>query len=115
MLDEIIFVIVSIFIIAIIVICSTFSHEDVHLQAYANDGVPATIGFDWTQLRAYTSPDKNTWAELPVEDKRFLRLENSINESVAYNTTGYFVGAILTLVFGFLYIGSKIDKIVWSK
>ena len=107
---DILFLLFGIIIIFAMGALAILSHEDVHAQANKNMGINSTIGFDFTSFRAYTQADYNTWKNLNEEDKRTLKLENSINESVAYNTGIYFVGFMGLLVFGFFYLGNKLER-----
>jgi len=106
-----VFVLISLLMIVLISIGSTWGHEAVHVAAYQNYGIDSTIGVDLGSLRAFTQADNNELSKLDMTDRRFIRLENSINESVQYNTSGYFIGIMGLLVVGFIYLGSKIENL----
>ena len=102
MRDKTFFILICIFIISVSAFGTILSHEEVHATNYKKYGVDSSLGFDL--LGVYTKTDTNNFNALSVEDVRALRLENSINEAVSYNTLLYFVGLMCILMVGFIYL-----------
>ena len=109
MIDDVLFVLVGFSFILIVGGLQAWQHELVHVAAYKDVGVDSSVSLDVLGARVYTQADVNDWVSAGDTDRRFVRLENSFNESVAYNVVPCLLGIMFVLVFGFWWLGIKID------
>ena len=105
---DVVFLVVGI----IVIVCTTagtiIAHEDVHSLIFKNFGVDSSLNFSLSEFRFYTIANQTDWEGLTNEARQQIKLENSINESVSYNSSNYFIGIRGLLLFGFAYIGTKL-------
>jgi hypothetical protein len=90
------------------VLGTTLAHEEVHKLIFKNFGVDSNLSFSLNELRFFTNANQTDWEGLTNEARQQIKLENSINESIGYNTGNYLIAIMGILLFGFFYLGSKI-------
>jgi hypothetical protein len=86
-------------------------HEKAHYEIFRHAGIDSYIEFRPFELKAVTIPFEGQYYT-STEEQYVARLSHNINETIGYQLPPLFLLITVTIFFGFIYIGGKLDILI---